>query len=293
MPIALCPGWLGDGAYGLAACAHHPDPARAGESKQRSVRRPSLHPRVNNTRIGYAIAGRVQIKVAAKERVTTLVSRALDIYAEVNGPDRSPCSPLFQGRYLSPVASGLKGHPGGSECGTRAGDVASCSRWAGPYVAALVCDERTLEESIKRGRLTSRGFAELAITRKEGRRLHAVANAPGVSQAVGQLLRPGDVVTVTGNLPGSAFLLVRAKSRKGFSEKRFSDLALDFGGERTVTVERGAFRPNWRTASAAAAPPRKLRADTIRKVTIDRRARAVRITVRRERQTSAHCLHIR
>ena len=137
------------------------------------------------------------------------------------------------------------------------------------------------------------GDVHIEITRQSGRQEIVVATAPGIAQAVGPLLEPGDKVTVSGRAPRGTELLVRARSgpllekATVFDERRFKDLGLfgEHGEPVTITIRKGTFGPLFErrpdVGGARGAPPAP-RADpfAIRTLSARRRGRLVRISFR-------------
>ena len=84
-----------------------------------------------------------------------------------------------------------------------------CGSWFGGDVPVLMCAPGTLASSIEKSRLGAPAAASVDVLRRGGSgrarrlatRVDESASAPGLSQAVGPPLRPGDLVRV--NAPGS------------------------------------------------------------------------------------------
>jgi hypothetical protein len=254
----------------------------------------TLHPRVNRLRVGEAITRGTRIRLLPDGSVASSVGKVAELYAKANGPDRSPCSPLYQSRYLPSWPAAIVGRlPEAGDCEKPTAAVAECKRWTGPYVVATVCEEDSLRRAIKEGRIPEPGDVRVEITRQSGRQKIVVATAPGIAQAVGPLLEPGDKVTVSGRAPRGTELLVRARSgpllekATVFDERRFTDLGM-FGEHSvpvTITIRKGTFGPLFERrpdVGGAMGGPAAPRADpsAIRALGARRRGRVVRISFR-------------
>jgi hypothetical protein len=144
----------------------------------------------------------------------------------------SPRSPGLQARYQTPWCS-TQGAV--FTCDSVA---LGCSDWLGPLVAAVACDPAALAEGLRSPQakrpsnlaLTVRGEAKTSET------------TPGIVQALGDPLAPGETVTITGGGPGVQ-VLVRAQQGRYLVEARFDTLGLAHRLEAVVRVSRGGEGP--------------------------------------------------
>jgi hypothetical protein len=154
------------------------------------------------------------------------------------GPS-SPRSPGLQARYQSPWCSSQGGV---FTCDSRA---LRCSDWLGPLVAVVACDPQVLSAGLRNP--TAPDVGSLRLTVKRNRTGKATTprkeTTPGVVQALGDPLAPGDIATVTGGRSQTQ-LLVRAQSGRFLVEARFDKLALDLHHRAVIRVGEGAEGPS-------------------------------------------------
>jgi hypothetical protein len=146
-------------------------------------------------------------------------------------PD-SPQSPGLQARYHTPWCSQQEGL---FTCDSVA---LGCSDWLGPLVAAVACDPNRLAAALGNSNDVPAGSLSIAV-RGEARNTETT---PGVVQTLGDPLKPGERLTVTGAAP-DAQVLVRAQSRRYVVEARFEHLRLD-RRHRVEIMVGGGQRPH-------------------------------------------------
>jgi hypothetical protein len=154
-----------------------------------------------------------------------------DVCRGAPGPD-SPRSPGLQERYQSPWCSTSQG---AFSCDGRA---LGCGDWLGPLVAAVACRPDLLAAGLRDPEANPAGGLALKVRGEE----KVVATTPGVVQALGAPLGPGEAVTVTSGGPGSQ-VLVRAQDGRYVVEARFDRLGLAEGEAAVIRIERGARAP--------------------------------------------------
>ena len=141
-------------------------------------------------------------------------------YFSTKPPQNDECVEL---RAAAPQAAGTIGEAG------------SCADYAGPYVAAAVCDQRQLTDAGIAGELTLRGTVTIATSRAGER----VADAPGIGQAAGMPLAPGRSASMTGTAPRTTEALVRVHASDGLTKTvLLRDLRLQDGGQATFIADR-------------------------------------------------------
>jgi hypothetical protein len=105
----------------------------------------------------------------------------------------------------------------------------ACENWFGGDVSALLCARGTLATSVGNSRLGRNGNARLSVIREAGDRRSALvarldqsASAPGLSQALGAPLRPGDAIRLVAPRQQRWSLFVRTVLRDQLVEARFN-----------------------------------------------------------------------
>jgi hypothetical protein len=141
----------------------------------------------------------------------------------------SPSSPGLQARYQTPWCS-TQGTA--FTCDSVA---LGCSDWLGPLVDAVACDPVALAEGLRSSQAKQPGHLALTV-HGEAR---TSETTPGVVQALGDPLAPGDTVTVTGGSPGVQ-ILVRAQQGQYLVDARFE---IHNGGMAVVRVGKGTRVP--------------------------------------------------
>jgi hypothetical protein len=144
----------------------------------------------------------------------------------------SPQSPGVQGRFQTPWCSTQDGV---FSCDSRA---LRCSDWLGPLVVAAACDPLLLSKGLRATDTVEP--SELALIVRGTRR--SQATTPGVVQALGDPLRPGERLTVLADGPATQ-VLVRAEQAGVVVEARFAGVASSAGQRVVITVEPGADGP--------------------------------------------------
>jgi hypothetical protein len=140
-----------------------------------------------------------------------------------------------------------------------------CRDWFGADVAALACDQRTMRSALRHRRLEHSGRFSLDLV--DQRRISATA--PGLAQALGRPLRPGERAVFRGAVPAGAEILIRASCGRRRAVFAFEHLR-SLPQRAAVVVRRGpdchpqAFlyggrtlvRPTWSLGSTFPPSPR-------------------------------------
>jgi hypothetical protein len=150
-----------------------------------------------------------------------------------NESANSPHSPGLQSRYQTPWCSSQAG------VFTCDGRALRCSDWLGPLVVAVACDPPALESGLRANDEVETGKLVLIINGGEER---SQATTPGVVQALGSPLHPGDTLTVIPDGPATQ-VLVRAEQAGVTVESRFAGLAKEAGEKIVVNVTSGSEGP--------------------------------------------------
>jgi hypothetical protein len=119
-----------------------------------------------------------------------------------------------------------------------------CGNWLGAGVVAAACAPRRLTTAVASRRIGRAG--SFGLVRGRGRIAHSSqvsSTAPGLAQALGAPLRPGEQLTVRGRAPRGTRLLVRAATPSRAVTARFNDLGLQRGGRALVIVTALGQRP--------------------------------------------------
>ena len=138
----------------------------------------------------------------------------------------SPRSPGLQPRYQTPWCSRQAG------VFTCDGVALTCSDWLGPLVAAVACEPGRLADANRDPKRVEAGSLTIAV-RGEAR---SRETTPGVVQTLGDPLKPGERVTVTG-AAADIQVLLRAQKGPYVLDARFDDLGLDRRGRVDFVVE--------------------------------------------------------
>jgi hypothetical protein len=144
----------------------------------------------------------------------------------------SPRSPGLQSRYQTPWCSSQAG------VFTCDGRALRCSDWLGPLVVAVACDPPLLAAGLQANDATEPGKLVLVVNGTE----RSQETTPGVVQALGSPLHPGDTATVIADSPATQ-VLVRAEQDGVVVESRFSGLATQAGDRIVVAVTSGSDGP--------------------------------------------------
>jgi len=144
----------------------------------------------------------------------------------------SPRSPALQPRYQAPWCS-TQG--GAFTCDSRA---LRCGDWLGPQVVLVACDPAVLSRSQRASDALATGHLGLVVGGSE----RSQETTPGVVQALGAPLRPGESATVVADGPATQ-ILVRSVQDGVVAEDRFAQLGASAGKRITITVAAGADAP--------------------------------------------------
>lgn len=144
----------------------------------------------------------------------------------------SPRSPGLQTRYQAPWCSTLGG---AFTCDSRA---LRCGDWLGPQVVLVACHPGVLSESQRASETVETGRLAVDVGGAE----RSQETTPGVVQALGPPLRPGDGATVVADGPATQ-ILVRSEQDGVVAEDRFAGLGAAAGTHIAVTVVAGAEAP--------------------------------------------------
>jgi hypothetical protein len=149
----------------------------------------------------------------------------------------SPRSPGLQARYQTPWCS-TQG--AALTCDSVA---LGCSDWLGPLVVAVGCDPLALANGLASPTGRSAGHLRLTVQRRSSAAQKvSTETTPGVVQALGDPLAPGDELRVSGSARGLQ-VLVRAQQGPYLVEARFSNVDIDPGHAALARVQGGTKRP--------------------------------------------------
>jgi hypothetical protein len=112
------------------------------------------------------------------------------------------------------------------------GEGGSCAEYAGPGIAAAVCDQRQLTGSGELGEMTFRGTTALGSSRPEDES----DTAPGIAQLAGEPIAAGSTITVTGTASAATEWLVRVQDGTGVATVVVNDLRIAQGGTASFTA---------------------------------------------------------
>jgi hypothetical protein len=150
---------------------------------------------------------------------------------QAKGP-QAPESPGLQTRFLSPWCST---QDGASVCDTAA---PGCSDWIGPVVAVLACNPRAIARGLQATEELPSGGLKMVVTSAKGEKLRISATTTGVVQALGEPLKKGSRVELTGAGAANEIHL-RAQRGRNLLEARFEPFA-GTSPEDKVTIQVGA-----------------------------------------------------
>jgi Vacuolar protein sorting-associated protein 62 len=149
----------------------------------------------------------------------------------------SPRSPGVQSRYQTPWCS-TQG--AAFTCDSVA---LGCSDWLGPLVVAVGCDPVALASGLASPTEATPGNLRLTIRRAATDTEKAsTETTPGVVQALGDPLAPGDALRVSGSAQGVQ-VLARAQQGPYLVEARFAGVDVGPGSATLARVERGTKGP--------------------------------------------------
>lgn len=155
-------------------------------------------------------------------------------------------TPPFAGIPAGPLASAWKTssqsttQPARSPTvGGPAGAAAICRSWEGTSAALAICQPSLLRRAIRSGNISSRIRPNVRIPGFRGR----VTAAPGVTQAIGQPLRAGQVALVRGPLEAGTELVVRIREKNHRWVALFKLPHLQKEARPTVRVSHGGSHP--------------------------------------------------
>jgi hypothetical protein len=121
----------------------------------------------------------------------------------------SPASPGLQTRFQAPWCSTVGGV---LSCD---GSALGCADWLGPLVTAVACEPKRLQANLAKDGQTKTGSLRMTV---EGR--SESATTPGIVQLLGQPLKPGERLTISG-AGGGGQVLVRAQADGFVIEARY------------------------------------------------------------------------
>jgi hypothetical protein len=193
------------------------------------------------------------------------------------GDDSSPESPGQQPRYKCPwkwyerEATACPSRAKISQASAREAVASACGNWFGGSIVATVCSPSVLLGAIHRAQMDGHGTIHIRL----GNRIGRSGSRPGVAQASGAPLAPGESLVVDGNAPDDTTLLVRAQASGHLIEAAFSHLDLAHGGRGGVKALRAhtGVRLIWIGRDGRSVAPTKVRAGrAARRVHIQRLA---------------------
>jgi hypothetical protein len=118
-----------------------------------------------------------------------------------------------------------------------------CGKWLGGGVVAAACAPGKLATAVASRRMSRRGAFSLIRGAGLAQNSKSSSSAPGLAQALGTPLRPGERLTVRGRAPGGTRLLIRAATASRAVTVRFDRLGLRRGGRAVVVVSAVGKRP--------------------------------------------------
>jgi hypothetical protein len=113
-----------------------------------------------------------------------------------------------------------------------------CATWFGGDVVAAACAPERLRAAVSARRLGAHGTIRLTVHRSGRSSSRVAASAPGVAQAAGRALRPGDRITLSAAAPQTVTVLVRAATRKQALTARVDSVDLAAGERATIVAGR-------------------------------------------------------
>jgi hypothetical protein len=192
-----------------------------------------------------------------------------------SGPGHGPNEAHFQAPWQSDCArdneddcaSEFTGASAGARsAATRGND--RCGSWFGGGVVAVACDPIRLHAAVARGAIIQRGsvsFSFRSARTANARDGRSQGSAPGVAQALGRPLRPGERMLVRSRARTRADLLIRTATRRWLVEARFDDVDLARGRPSAVMASVRAGRPTLRIVRSDERP---LRPTAVRRVSL-------------------------
>ena len=165
--------------------------------------------------------------------------------------DSGPSGPAFGANgthFWNPASSQCA--EGNDNCGARTSRVQArtaaklrdndrCETWFGAGVAAAACAPARLRAAVAQRRV--RGEGTFRLRRIGGARASVAAptgSAPGIAQAMGGALRPGQRMQLVGDVPRGAELLVRAAAGRRSLHARYTKLGREASAGATVKAGR-------------------------------------------------------
>ena len=108
-----------------------------------------------------------------------------------------------------------------------------CQSWFGPGVNAMACDPTELAAAIQNGTVGTSGTLTIAGTGTSS------STSPGVTQAVGPPLTPGQSLTITGSASAGTELFVLTRVGGIVRQVAFTAPALNLGAAQVVATADG------------------------------------------------------
>lgn len=115
----------------------------------------------------------------------------------------------------------------------------ACGTWFGADVAATACSPRRLRLSVRDADLGHPG----SFAFRSPSRHFRTGSAPGIAQALGQPLRRGERLSLSGTAAAATQLAVRAISGRKLLEATFTQLGLRRGGKAVLSIGGTARHP--------------------------------------------------
>jgi len=176
--------------------------------------------------------------------------------------EKSPASPGVQQRFKCPWSNDPEidstACPSSvvhSLSGQRDAIASTCANWFGGTIAITACSPSELRRAVHAGRMDRPGGLRVLLDR---RRRHA-ASLPGVAQALGAPLTPGETATVSGRASGDTELLVRATEGSHLTTAVFRGPVLGGRVQGQISVVAGRHHAQivWRGRSGKPVLPTK------------------------------------
>jgi hypothetical protein len=110
----------------------------------------------------------------------------------------------------------------------------TCQDWFGGGIVVLACNRRTMLSALRHRRLERKGRFTIALVNQHRR----AATAPGLAQALGHPLRPGETAMLRGAVPTGTELIVQAIEGRRVTISSFAHVGV-LHGAASVHLSKG------------------------------------------------------